>query len=336
MIRAASLRGFVPLVEELGGDPDELLREFGMSRETVASDDQLVSITAHDRMLDVAATTLRCPDLGLRLATMQDVSILGPLALAVESSATASQAVELASRFLFVHSPALSISVQPDPYGRRGVVAITYRKDLRESSYSPQATELGLGLLFQIAELLVGDRAGFRSVELSHAPISPVRRYTDFFGVDVKFGRPVAALRVERRVLDRRFAEANETIRQLAVQFLADRFPDPLTSTSQRVRLVLAETLITGPTLAHVASLLAMHPRTLQRHLAGEGLTFESLLDDVRRDAATRMITTTDLPLGAVALSVGFGEQSTLSHAVRRWCGTSPRQLRGGSTKLSR
>ena len=55
MIRAASLRGFVPLVQELGGDPDELLREFGMSREVVASDDALVPITAHDHVLDVAA-----------------------------------------------------------------------------------------------------------------------------------------------------------------------------------------------------------------------------------------------------------------------------------------
>jgi hypothetical protein len=32
MIRAASLRGFVPLVERLGGDADQLLARFGIAR----------------------------------------------------------------------------------------------------------------------------------------------------------------------------------------------------------------------------------------------------------------------------------------------------------------
>lgn len=328
MIRAASLRGFVPLVEELGGDPDVLLERHGMAREQLAADDDLVPITAHDRMLDATAAALACPDLGLRLAMMQDLSILGPLALAVESSSTAAQAVECASRFLFVHSPALSIAVEPDPYGRRGVVALTYRKDLRESTYSPQGIELGLGLFFRIAGFLVGGQIGLRSVELSHAPLSPVRRYTDFFGTDVKFGRPVAALRVQRRVLDERFAAANEGIRHVAVQFLAERFSDPGTSIAQRVRLVLAETLSTAPPLTHVAALLAMHPRTLQRQLAAEGVTFGSLLDEVRRETAHRLITTTDLSFGHVGELVGFSEQSTLSHAVRRWFDSTPRSLR--------
>ena len=132
MIRAASLREFVPLVEELGGDPDELLREFGMSRETVASDDELVPITAHNRMLDLAATTLSCPDLGLRLATMQDVSILGPLAPAVESSAMASKAVDGAGEVgppgvvddvrvaLDARAPSGSASAPRPPGGPRG------------------------------------------------------------------------------------------------------------------------------------------------------------------------------------------------------------------------
>lgn len=331
MIRAASLRGFVPLVEELGGDPDALLEQHGMTRQQLAADDDLVPITDHDRMLDAAAAALDCPDLGLRLATMQDLSILGPLALAVESSSTAAEAVQCASRFMFVHSPALSIAVEPDPYGRRGVVALTYRKDLRESPYSPQGIELGLGLFFRIAGFLVGGQVGLRSVELSHPPLSPVRRYTEFFGADVKFGRPDAALRVERRVLDERFAAANEGIRQLAVQFLADRFADPGTSIAQRVRLVLAETLSTAPSITHVAALLAVHHRTLQRQLAAEGVTFATLLDEVRREAARRLITTTDLSLGHVAELVGFSEQSTLSHAVRRWFDSTPRALRAAN-----
>lgn len=332
-IRAASLRGFVPLVEELGGDPAGLLERFGLAEGVVASDAALVPITAHDLMLDAAAAELDCPDLGLRLATVQDLSVLGPLALAIQASSTAAEALECASRFMFVHSPALRVGVRPDPYGRREVVALTYGKDLLESSYSPQATELGLGLFFRFAELLVERRRSVRSVELPHHPLSPVRRYLDFFGTDVKFGRPTAALRVERSALDAPFADGNEAIRRLAVQYLTANFPDPGSQVAPRVRRVLAASLAGSPTIAHAARLLAVHPRTLQRRLAAEGSRFDALLDDVRREAAHRLITTTGLPLGQVSALVGFAEQSTLSHAVRRWFGVGPRELRRGSPR---
>lgn len=329
MIRAASLRGFQPLVEELGGDPRALLKRFDIDSLTLASEDGLLSITAHDLMLDAAAKELECPDFGLRLAERQDLSILGPLAIAVESSATVAEAMECASRFMFVHSPALHISIEPDPRGMTGIVAATYRKDLRESPYSPQAMELGLGLFHHVAALLLGRVTGLRSVEIPHAPLSPIQRYLDFFEADVKFGAPSGALRVERSVLDKGFDSADETIRRIALQHLATRYPDPGTSTAPRVRGVIAELLATGsPGIAQVARLLDLHPRTLQRRLAREHTTFETVLDDVRRDAAHRYITTTDVAFTQVAALTGFSEQSSLSHAVRRWFASTPRELR--------
>lgn len=329
MIRTASLRGFVPLIEELGGDPAPLLERFGISAQTLADPDGLVDITSHDLMLDAAAEEFACPDLSLRLAQSQDVTVLGPLAVAIQACSTVAEALQVASRFLFVHSPALSVAVETDPYEQQGVVALTYRKDLHESPYSPQATELGLAVFFRVARALIGGLDSLRTVEVPHHPLSPVERYTEFFGADVKFDRPTAALRVERRILDESFATANDTIRQLALDHLAETYADPGHLVTTQVRRVLAESLgSTKPGIASVAALLAMHPRTLQRHLAAEGATFEAILDGVRRDAAHRYLSMTDLPLGQVSALVGFTEQSTLSHAVRRWFGVAPRSVR--------
>jgi transcriptional regulator GlxA family with amidase domain len=50
--------------------------------------------------------------------------------------------------------------------------------------------------------------------------------------------------------------------------------------------------------------------------------------DDVRRQTAHRLLSTTDLPIGQVANMVGFAEQSALSRAARRWWDGSPRQVR--------
>lgn len=329
MIRASSLRGFGALVRDLGGDPAELLGRFDISAAALASDDALLPITSHDLMLDAAARELDCPDLGLRLAESQDLSILGPLALAIESSPTVADAIQCASRFMFVHSPALSIGVEPDPHERRGVVALTYRKDLSESTYSPQAIELGVSLFDRVAVGLLGTATGLRSVLFPHQPLSPVRRYTDFFGADVRFGAPAAALCVDRRILGVRFEGSDARIRVMALDYLADHHPDPAAGVTGRVRRTVAQSLGVGvPTLGHTASLLSMSTRTLQRRLTQEGTSFEVILDDVRRDAAHRLLTTTSLPIGQVAALVGMSEQSTLAHAVRRWFGQSPRELR--------
>lgn len=329
IIRAASLRGFVPLVESLGGRPQALLERFGIPAEALTRDDGLIPITAHDLMLDTAADELDCPDLGLRLAEGQDLSILGPLAVAIESSSSVAEALGLASRFLFVHSPALRIGVEEDPRGARGVMAITYRKALRESPYSPQATELGISLLHRISVALLGESTGLRSVELPHAPLSPVRRYTDHFGVDVRFGATVAALRVDHALLGRTFADADAVIRQVALEHLTRDHVDPDEQVAVRVRRALTAGLGGARlSLDQVARVLAVHPRTLQRQLTAEGTRFDVILDDVRRTAALHYITATDIPFVQVAALVGLSEQSALSRAVRRWCGTSPRALR--------
>jgi AraC-like DNA-binding protein len=329
MIRAASLRGFVALVDELGGDPGALLKRFGIDERVLRNDDGLLSITAHDLMLDAAAQELDCPDLGLRLAEVQDLSILGPLAVAIGTSPTAGEALDCASRFLFVHSPALRIGLEVDPLGRRGVVALSYRKDLRESTYSPQGMELGLGVFHRVAASLIGEIRALRSVLIPHQPLSPVQRYIDHFGTDVRFGGRVPALCVNRRLLDQTFSGANDAIRAVAVEHLARQFRDPHLKLPAQVRLSIAESLRTSqPTIGSIARLFDLHPRTLQRRLLAEGTTFAELLDEVRREAAHRYLITTDLPVGQIALMVGFGEQSTFSHAMRRWYGIPPRELR--------
>ncbi len=331
-IRAASLRGFAALVEDLGGDPGELLLRFGIDAGLLQDDDGLISITAHDRMLDAAARDLDCSDLGLRLAASQDLSILGPLAVAIENSSTVAEALDCASRFLFVHSPALGIGIEADPLGRRGVIALAYRKDLRESSYSPQGMELGLGVFRRVVRSMIGDARGLRSVVLPHQPLSPVQRYLDFFGADVRFGGSVAALCVQSQLLDEDFTGANEVIRAVAVEHLS-RHRDPRLDLGAQVRLAIAEALRTSqPTLTSIARLFATHPRTLQRRLTAERTSFAALLDEVRREATHRYLTTTDLPVGQIALMVGFGAHSSLVHATRRWYGASPRELRRAAT----
>jgi AraC-like DNA-binding protein len=328
MVRAAALRGLTPLVDALGGDGAALLARFRVLPDDLESDDAVIPSTAAGRILETAAAELGRHDLGLRLAEQQNATVLGPLALAIENSPTFGDALVTANRYLFVHSPALTVSQIPDPSGRPGVVGLLFRGKEVEP-LPPQVADLGLGLFHRIIVLLHGGPYGLRSVHLPHPPLAPVDRYTAFFRTDVRFDRPAAVLRVPSGLATTAVPGGNQVLRDIAVDYLASHFPAPDRSVTDRVRLLAAEALGSSPVeVGAIARLLRLHPRTLQRRLAAEWTTFEAILDDVRRAAAARLITQTDLPFSQVTAMIGLAEQSALTRSVRRWFGITPRELR--------
>jgi AraC-like DNA-binding protein len=328
MVRAAGLRGLSGLIDDLGGSGAVLLSRFGVDAASLETDDAVIRSLSAARVLEAAAAELACPDLGLRLAGRQDIAVLGPLAIAIQNSATLGDALDCATRFLFVHSPAMSIGKVADPSGRAGVIGLHYASNELDT-LPPQAAGHGLGLLHRITTMLNGGRYGLRSVHLPHPPLAPVSRYTEFFGADVRFNQAAAVLRVPHTLIATPLAGGNRMLREVALDYMRIHFPAPGRVLGERVRQLLTQSLGTSPVdIAAVGRMLRIHSRTLQRRLAAEGTTFDKILDDVRRQTAHRLITTTDVPFAQVTAMVGLAEQSALSRAVRRWYGRSPRELR--------
>lgn len=326
LIRSAALRGFRATVAELGGDAEYLAVAAGLPVAALDSDDLMVDDVALATLLELGAERLQCPDLGLSVASRQDLGMLGPLALAIQNSPTMGDALECTSRYLFMHARSLRLYAEPDLYGERGIVAL----HLGPPAGAPtpvQGTDLGLGFLHRSILSLNGGPYGLRSVELPYRPKAPASTYERFFGVRAGFAQPSAALRVPVALMRQPLTGTDESLRRLALAFLATQAPDR--RITPRVHAAVAQALGTyGPDLHGVSRLLAMHPRTLQRRLAAEGTTFGAILDDVRRRAALRYLTTTEMPMPQVAGMVGLSEQSALTRCCRRWFGATPTAVR--------
>jgi AraC-like DNA-binding protein len=77
-----------------------------------------------------------------------------------------------------------------------------------------------------------------------------------------------------------------------------------------------------------VAAELAMHPRTLRRHLAKEQTSFEALCDAIRFAMARELLDLTDLPVNEIAGALAYASPSVFADAFRRWTGLSPTAFR--------
>src|SRR5262249_51638491 len=76
------------------------------------------------------------------------------------------------------------------------------------------------------------------------------------------------------------------------------------------------------------AARLGFSVRALQRHFASRGFSYRRLLDLLRANVAVMGLTGGEgQPLLDLAHTIGFREQSTLSRAMRRWTGRSPREI---------
>ncbi|RJO79451.1 AraC family transcriptional regulator [Nocardia panacis] len=328
VIRSAGLRGFRATVAELGGDAEMLAAACGLPVAALDADDLLVPDARVDDVLELAARTLDCPDLGLRIAQRQDLDMLGPLALAIRNSPTLDDVLECSTRYLYLHARSLRVTVEPDPYGDRGVIAIRYglTPGLRPEV---QSMDLGIAFVHHMIQRLAGAQYGLRSVELSYRPLAPLERYEQFYGVPVRIERPNTALRVPKTLSNRPLSGGNEKLHRLAMAFLAQQGGGPDASLAPQVRAAVQHLIGTAASgIDAVARLLNLHPRTMQRRLAAEGASFANILNDVRRDAAHRYLTTTDLPVSQIASLLGLSEQATLTRSCRRWWGEPPSAIR--------
>ena len=77
-----------------------------------------------------------------------------------------------------------------------------------------------------------------------------------------------------------------------------------------------------------VAERLGLSERTLARRLAVEGLSYGEILDHLRREKATRYLKQPALQVSKIAWLLGFQQNSSFSHACRRWTGKSPSEYR--------
>jgi len=101
------------------------------------------------------------------------------------------------------------------------------------------------------------------------------------------------------------------------------------TGLALQVQQALAPRVAGGDTsVATLAREMAMSPRTLQRRLAAEGVSYHDLLDDARKAAASRHLTESTLAIGEVAYLVGYSEPAAFHRAFKRWFGTTPEAFR--------
>lgn len=329
LIRAGSLHGYEALARSMGVDANQELARVGLSPKSLIDPDALIPYFSQFHLLEHTAYVGKCPDFGLRMAEKQDMNVLGPLAILLRHAANLGDAMQLASQYVFVHSPAIRIATSC-VVERPNEVDMTFAIETSNRPPCAQSLELAVGVMVTIVNQIGQGRVRPILAMLPHARLGPPGSYARVLGCECRFEAPHTGLRFSRGALTLPLVEHNPQLQQLAKYYLDQHFGMPNQVFADKVRAMVRRFLGSGKSSqGNIASMLSIHPRTMQRRLRDEGHQFDDIVEGVRKDQLVDLLSRSqNLPLSQIALMLGYSEQAALTRSCRRWFNCTPTELR--------
>jgi AraC-like DNA-binding protein len=328
LIRAGAIMPFLTWMRENSFPADALLQDCDLACFLTNDPDQPIPLLSLFRFACMASRTAG-PDLPCRVVRPDSLSGMGYIGSVAGGAKTVREALITVMAAMPVHTTHGMISVRAVPGGMVVRDAWGMRLDEETRHYSQQY------LVALIHALCDADTMGgpvFSRIAIVAHPAHGISHLRQHFGNNV-FSAPDLALElhIADHVIDRPVSFA-ATRQSPARPLPLIPLPHGTGGLVPSARILVAGLLATGtsPTIRLLATAAGQSVRTFQRRLSEERTSFLHLVEDVRRDHALTALAAGQASAGEIASLLGYTRQSSLTRAVRRWSGTTPRHMRKG------
>lgn len=322
-------RQLLDALERAGITAARALQGTGLSEAALRSPETRISPHQLLRLCRNASQLVADPAFPLHAGQQFHLSSYGLYGFAILSSTSFRKAIDFAVRYQQLAISLLQISFE------EGLRESTWRYRPRlQAPLDPALTrflvELHLSIVVSLHRDVMG--AGFAPtrVRVTYPDPGPGADYARTVGCAIEFDRTENSLTFDSAWLDLTPRMANDLAHRELVT-LCDGLLSQMRrqlGLSGRVREALLMGRMAETSCADVAARLHMTERTLRRRLGEERTSFRKLLDELRMELALSYLRQTDLSVAELAHTVGFKEEASLRHAVRRWTGQSPQAYR--------
>lgn len=325
-VRVGGVVFLLDYVRERGGRPERVLRAAGVVPIELESETAWIDFDRMAALYEAAAVELDDEFFAWRFAQEVPLSSFGLLAYAVLNAPDVRTGLENMIRY----GSELSISLQRTVLRVDGGVAqlgFCVAPDGVEKSR--QLLEGHLAIVLRTLKQLVGDEWAARGFSLQRVRRKADPALEELLGAKVRFGDELNSVSFDASFLEFPVVGADRSFLPMIERWLAELSSAERGEFAARVGVEVARILCDGsPPIVKVARQMAMSPRTLQRRLTQDGLTFRELVGDVRMEVAEGYLEDPKLGVGEIATLLGYRERSSFTHAFRSSHGISPQQWR--------
>jgi AraC-like DNA-binding protein len=325
LTRACFLTPAVAFLERTGAPVRRLLAAVGLPEWALQDPEGLLPTSAAIRFLDHAARREGIAALGFLAGQERRIDALGVFGRTLWVSPTVGDAL---SSLVRNHRAFTS-------HGRVWLRARGADVELCQAFAGAvddgwaQAEHYLVTLAIDLVRLAAGPEWRPASLQLQTGETPVVRDVAVLADTRIAFGRPASALAVPRALLAAPLRARPAAERLTPRSLEAWHASAPAADFGDAVGQVVATLSWRGyPRIGQTANALGASTRTLQRHLAADGVSHETLVDRVRLATAATLLAKTDARIVDVALDVGYSDHAHFTRAFRRWTGETPMQFR--------
>jgi AraC-like DNA-binding protein len=308
-------------LKELGLSPETALCRAGLPMGLFKADKILVSTEEFFALYRGIAEASNDPGFGLKLGTEERLERYDPIKIAAISARSFRDAIERISRYKQLTCPE---EIRVVERGNEAAVQFVWLR--AHDKEPPLLVDVCFAWIISLAHRGIGRPVSPKRVELQR-PAAHREIYEKHFGSPVKFRADRNALVFNKADMDLPFVTHNADLLGIVAPQLEAELTEQLAQKtfSEQAKGILKR-LLAGqrPGIQDLARELHLSTRTLQRRLTEQGVTFQRLLDDARRELAHHYLLHSSRELNETAYLLGYEDANSFFRAFQHWEGTSP------------
>lgn len=313
------------LCEEEGIDWDDCLAGTSILASHLESDNDFTTHSNQLKVYERVAALSTNPGIGFRLGIQSgfgDQGLLGALLYTAPNVYTAFEKLE---RYIDVIGGMLSYRVERRADQLLLTCAVNGPVSMKAHLLAVEESialwthlALPVGGLASLTKIIRFDYPQPEHLELyeAHCP-----------DIGLEFSAPQVQIVLSEKVLDLPMPGSNPATFELLDSQCAAQLERITASARRRVQDYLQRSDPQAWTLPEVAEHLHFSPRSLRRHLAAEGISLRSVLDQHRAEMSATALAS-GKSIAEAALDCGFQSADAFVRAFKRWHGTTPGRFR--------
>lgn len=305
-----------------GIDKELLLKKSGIDLPRLQQSESRFPVCEHLRLWQAAEDISRQDAIGLCMGSLSNPRNCGIVGLVFQTSPSLEAAVLNKVRYSKILADHIALDIDTSATE----LSITY--SMLDSCFHRSEIERVFAGFLSWVRVFVDRKVAPERLSFQYAKPAHIDIYQRHFQCPLSFDQPRNEIILPKGLLEVENPNYNEYLHGI-LQMRAESVLGQLDRKSDLiadVRSTMAARLCKGQFSAQeIAETHCMSVRTLHRRLGEKGITYQDMLDEVRKEMALSHLTASGCCQKALYAVVGYSDTRAFLRAFRRWTGTSPK-----------
>jgi len=308
-----------------GVQPSAILDRAGLSEAVAWKPGGLVPTVKLSEAIEIGAELTGLRDFGLHWGLAADYRTFGALGVVASHHRQLSDALHEVGHYLEQMATGYSYALKRDAQ----TVTLNFRIDVQSRLPTRHYSEGAVVMVTRFARLLSNEEWSPTRISFMHDRVGSEQQYDDAFGCPVDFNQKFNSIISTGDEIDRPISIEHTPVHDMIRRVLMGSRHAEERSLPDKIGILVPQLLPSGTaTAAHVAALLDMSPRTLQRRLADQGVTFKDVVNAKREEILAEQVRLGFASGENLAAALGFSEPSAASRFIRNYLGKTAREMK--------